>query len=149
MTDGERLAYLAGIVDGEGSLELKLQRSGSLDLVLHGYNSDIPLRDWIVLHFGGKRYDIHRRMRVEKPQWQPMFNWNLSGQVARDLLELLAPYMVIKRAQAEHAIDAWDNRQPMPRSERRWGTGTPGAVIEMRGAAVTKMHDLNRKNRGA
>ena len=147
MNDRERLCYLAGIIDGEGSIELRLNRGISLNLVLHVFNSDKPLMEWIQLYFGGKVYDIHRRARLERPQWQPVYNWNLTSTAARDLLEALAPFMVIKRAQAEHAVEAWAERGDF-RGSGRWH-GMPEGVVEMRKVAVDQMHQLNRKNRGA
>ena len=149
------LAYLAGIVDGEGSIELKWQKNKmSMDLLLHVFNSDRPLFDWIEGHFGGKTYEIHRRVRLLKPQWAQVFNWNLRGQNARDLLEQLVPHMVVKKAQAELAIDFWQHRKPMP-----YGRGIPGQpgirgrmrpsdeTIALRASYKERMHQLNLKNR--
>lgn len=147
------LGYMAGIIDGEGSVELKINKptaGHSLNLVLHVFNSDRPLMDWMQLNFGGKVYDIHRRARVEKPQWQPVYIWNLTSTAARDLLEILAPYMVVKRSQAELAVYAWDNRKAHYRGN---GPGrvrrvVPDEVKAERLAFKNQMHLLNRKNRG-
>lgn len=144
------LAYLAGIVDGEGSVELKIQRTGTMDLLLHIYNSDKPLFDWIVEHFGGRLYEIHRKATTLRPQWQPVYNWNIGGQQARDLLERLLPYMLVKPAQARLAIEAWDARQPTPRNSGKFrGRARPSdEILAMRESYVHQMHLLNRKNRG-
>ncbi len=142
------LAYLAGIVDGEGSIELKLQKSGTLDLIVHVFNSASPLFIWIESRVGaGKTYDIHRRARIERPDWAPVFNWNISGEPASALLIDLLPYLVIKDDQARLAIEAWNNRQPMPRSQRRWGPRTSPDVIAMRQNYVAQMHAFNARYR--
>lgn len=148
------LAYMAAIVDGEGSIELKLQSNKvSVDLLLHVFNSDRPLMDWMREKFGGSVYEIHRKARAEKPQWQPVYNWNLRGQYARDLLVSLHPFMIIKKAQAELAIEYWDNRQVTPRTGEKVGGGRgrnrpSDEVIAMRLSYKERMHALNRKNRG-
>ncbi len=151
MKDTE-LAYLAGIIDGEGSIELRMQRTGSLDLVLHVFNSDAPLFRWIEERFAGTTYEIHRRLRVDKPQWAPMYNWNMRGESARDLLAELEPWMVIKKPQADLAIEAFDNRQPVPRPQKgegRRGRARPSdTVLALRKSYVDQMHFLNTKNRG-
>src|SRR3990167_1533584 len=148
--ENTHLAYLAGIVDGEGSIELVLFKKTTLNLRLHVYNSDRPLFDWIEAHFGGKTYDIHRKARVEKPQWAPVYSWQLQGQRACDLLSLLLPFMVVNVAQAKLAIEAWNARQPVPLAKRGYtGRARPSdAVIAIRHAFVHQMHQLNTKNRG-
>lgn len=146
MTD-TNLAYLAGIIDGEGSIELRMQRSNSLDLIVHVFNSDRPLFDWIEERFGGKTYDIHKRQRVERPQWANVYNWNIGGETAVALLNRLLPFMVVKRAQAMLAVEAWNKRQPIPRSQRRWGAKPTTELIALRKSYVEQMHILNTKNR--
>lgn len=149
-----QLAYLAGIVDGEGSYNLKLQKNRmSLDLMLHVFNSDRSLMDWLTENFGGTFYEIHRRSRLERPQWQPVYNWNLRGEAARDLSAKLAPFLIIKKAQAELAVEFWDNRQATPRTGEKVGGGRgrnrpSDEVIAMRLSYKERMHALNRKNRG-
>lgn len=144
------LAYLAGIVDGEGSFSLRLQKSGAVTLILHIYNSDKPLFDWILERFGGHLYEIHRKARVEKPQWQPVYDWNIGGQQARDLMERLLPYLIVKPAQARLAIEAWDSRQPTPRHGGKYrGRARPAdEVLALRESYVHRMRQLNQKNRG-
>ena len=146
----DALSYIAGILDGEGSIELKMQRKGTLDLTVHIFNSDWPLFEWIETHFGGKTYDIHRRARTEKPQWKPVYNWNIGGQRGRDFLLSVSPNLLIKRPQADLAVEAWDNRQAFYR-----GTGpgrvhliVPEHVIALRRSYVDRMHELNRLHRG-
>lgn len=145
------LAYLAGIVDGEGSFDLKLQVTGSLSLTLHIYNSDKPLFDWTVETFGGRLYEIHRKATALRPQWQPVYDWNIAGQPARDLIERMLPYLKVKPAQARLAIEAWDARQPMPRTTGKFrGRARPSdEVLALRQSYVHQMHLLNRKNRGS
>jgi hypothetical protein len=102
-------AYLAGILDGEGSIVTQdnLWR-------LSVSNTHKPLIDWLA-GFGHCSIVHHRKPRTnpsfktQKPSW----DWILcrQGDVAYCLFQI-APYMIIKRERAHTAIRGITERSP-------------------------------------
>lgn len=103
MSDGRPLAvaWAAGFLDGEGSIQLRRVRPGptpdtGFDVrITAGQKHRLPLQALLDL-FGGS---IHRRR-------DGMFIWDLSGspRVARALEELV-PHLVGKREEAQAVLD--------------------------------------------
>lgn len=89
------LAYIAGIIDGEGSITLqrnKGERNIARPLIAVD-STDRELIDWLHLRLGGsrvtkKKYADHHRQA---------YTWRLKDNRALVLLRLTLPYMVIER----------------------------------------------------
>ena len=118
--DQTKLAWAAGFFDGEGcvaALEGKT-RTGRLQhqLFLDATQSSIPPLSQLADIFGGR---IHPdRPRLNRLTRRPIFHWRLYGaaRVAHALASLL-PYLVVKRPQAEAALelaDTFRRRTPSP-----------------------------------
>ena len=133
-------AYLAGVVDGEGSICLALKKAGNLSFRLQIANTDLRLMDWLTTYVGGHSYRVERKYASRH---KPCYQWMVSGDEASAILVAILPYLHLKAEQAGLAIRAWDVRQPTPISDRRQPTN-PG-ILEMRGEHVEQMHALNRK----
>ena len=89
------LAYLAGIVDGEGCISISTSRKHE-GCRLEVVNTDPRLIEWIHERFGGTI-----RLRDDRPAHQKsIWYWFAGVQTAADILLALLPYLVIKRAQA-------------------------------------------------
>jgi hypothetical protein len=105
--DELKLAYLAGIIDGEGSI---MYVKGSLDkrrnkqyyrVVLRIANNDMDLIQWITDNFPNKWY-------LERKTWRganqdDSFVLNLHYQRAVELITAVEPYLVSKNRQAKIA----------------------------------------------
>ena len=98
------LAYLAGFVDGEGSIQVG---RGQWQHSRRGYTLHLdvkqvdptPLRmlaEW----FGGQV----RRVEPSQPNRLVHFRWGVVGRQAAAALEALLPFLVVKRGQAELAV---------------------------------------------
>ena len=103
----EKLAYLAGIVDGEGSI---MYVKGAMDkrrnkqyyrVVLRVANNDMTLIQWIMDNFPNKWYLEHKRWRGVNQD--DSYILNLHYQHAINLIELIEPYLVSKKIQAKIA----------------------------------------------
>lgn len=94
--NSERLAYMAGIVDGEGCITIHSTR-GYFGLEIYVVNTYKPLLDWVESLFGGATY-------LHKVKTSPRWDWQIRGKDAQDLLITLLPYLIVKRNQAELAI---------------------------------------------
>jgi hypothetical protein len=119
----ENLAYLAGVIDSDGYigvLKSKAQpgntKNPQYGLTVNVTNTSKVLMDWLVENFGGKVYT-----RKHKPglNWKPTYNWILGYRAAKELLEEVLEFLVIKKDRAELGIrlmTGWvkDNRGTHP-----------------------------------
>jgi hypothetical protein len=104
-TDSD-LAYMAGIVDGEGTVYYR-EKTGSLRVSVT--NTHRPLLDWIAERWGGSVNDELNYTGdgcTRKPKWR----WTLSGGPAVVLLRELLPRLIVKAERAVHGIERWEER---------------------------------------
>lgn len=94
------LAYLAGLIDGEGTISCSVLENKKGFLALHKqlsiFNTNIVLISWITSRFGGK---VHSRIRSSKWKEEHQVKW--SATEAAVILEAVLPFLVIKKEQAE------------------------------------------------
>ena len=100
------LAYLAGIIDGEGSVMIKRHRVDSkrgfrFELAVSVTNTALWLLELLKLNFGG-RID---RQKQKKPIHKPCWIWRIDGPSAESCLKALLPFLQLKKAQAELALE--------------------------------------------
>ena len=95
------LAYLAGIIDGEGTITLTKNNAGDLfrRIVVSVSNTDKGLIDWLEAKFGGK---IRIRAR-QRSYYKIAYDWRVANQDALNLLKRVAPYLRVrsKKCRAE------------------------------------------------
>ena len=95
------LAYLAGFFDGEGCINITVRgKVRQVVLRIMIVNTDLTILNAVQQAFGG-----YVSTRLQKnPTWKPFSRVTLSGMAAFSLLELLAPYLVIKQPQVRLAL---------------------------------------------
>jgi hypothetical protein len=96
------IAYVAGFIDGEGFIgiqrnNLVLKIAQCRDGVLHKLKQTFGGN----VHSKGLDYEKH-------PQWSKASEWALYNQKTCDLLKECLPYLVVKREEAEYAIQFWE-----------------------------------------
>jgi hypothetical protein len=91
------LAYLAGLVDGEGTIGISPQQNVRVAIAM----TEEFLPKWIHMSFGGKIY-LHKQRRVN---WKRLTEWVVNGEEANIFLTAILPYLRIKKPQAEIALD--------------------------------------------
>lgn len=105
--DEIKLAYLAGIIDGEGSIMYvklgidKRRNKRYYRVVLRVANNDMTLIQWIMDNFPNKWYlekRIHRKGNTDSS-----YILNLHCQRAVELIEKVEPFLVSKILQAKIA----------------------------------------------
>ena len=143
------LAYAAGFFDGEGTVGINAQKPNvkngrtltmySLKIDIRNTNEDVLL--WLKKNFNGniKYYSIEKlkgSYGATKPQWR----WNISSNQAKDFLELILPYLVVKRKQAELAIIFQKNRKDLLNKEK------PYQLIEIERRELYK-REISKLNR--
>ena len=94
--------YVAAMLDGEGTIVLHKNATGSYFLQVIIYNSSVKLMRWLVSNFGGRYYTRTKQETSKRTQYA----WHPSGKKNRELFLLGAlPYMVIKTEQAKVALE--------------------------------------------
>lgn len=139
--DEWKLAYLGGMIDGDGSIQIrkhpirKARKSHEYQLVVTVANTDRRLLDWLKENFGG---GIHTKKREEN--WSECYEWALqSPKAAYELLKNVKPYFVIKGEQAEVAIEFFETTK----RNRVSGGRVPVWLNNKREEYYQKMKDLH------
>jgi len=136
-------AYLAGFVDGEGSLTIAHTKprgigpSGCWDFRLAVFNSNLTILEKIQEHFGGF---IQVRDRGN-PNWKPAGQLTWTATSAVPVIEAIRPFLIGKAEQADLLLAAQKTRTP---NNKTWD-GLSKEVLEFRLEAKEKMHILNLK----
>lgn len=138
--DVAQLAYIAGILDGEGSIIISSARSKksvnlshSLNLVFA--NSDDELMLWLQHRCGGTMY-----MRPATAKWKSMYRLEVYGRQAEQLIYAICPFLIVKRARAAIAI-AFFNLRDGHRGRHRLDPET----VAQRESLKQRLHVLNRR----
>lgn len=103
------IAYLAGIMDGEGCVSIMKSKplsntsSPSHILRITIANTNKDLIDWLGVKMGGC---TRRASRANYPSaWKDSWQWHIEGFKAMEFLCLVEPYLIIKKAQASIGIE--------------------------------------------
>lgn len=104
-----QIAYLAGIIDGEGSIYIGNfscnPKTGTpyYQTNIEVTNTDEKLIQWLVDNFGG-RTNKYTHKQTPKNSRRPVYRWIISGESLTHLCPILLPYLVIKTKQCEIMI---------------------------------------------
>lgn len=148
------LAYLAGIVDGEGSIciyrvnpaKYNRYQNPAFRGVLNISNTRKELFDWIEKHFGNlNKSKKHRRSIFKKNSTHEryIYEWVIQGHRVLDLCKQLLPYLVLKKRQAEIMIEFRKTFE----LQKGYGAHTPlnPEIIALREDMRVEMSQLNAK----
>jgi hypothetical protein len=94
-------AYLAGLFDGEGYIRCSFKkhhkaRKRNMEFWIIVTNTYLPILDYLKANFGGGIYESPSRSSKHKPS----YFWKLTSRGAFVVLSHMAPYLKIKREQA-------------------------------------------------
>lgn len=91
--DPADLAYLAAIIDGEGSIQVR----GNC-IVLQVSNLSFELVCWLAEIAGAVQLQVNGRRR-------PLWRWYLCNTpITKQVLRAVLPYMIVKRVQTERIL---------------------------------------------
>jgi hypothetical protein len=129
------LAYMAGLIDGEGSLSCIVHGGGKTCYpTISVAMTDFPVIHWLADKWHVTVSNFPRR----DPRYKPQVFVRLSGERARLLCELLLPYLIVKKRQAE-LIQTFPLEARLGRGVRIADTG----INEMRFALRDQINGLN------
>ncbi len=105
MDDKEKFAYMAGLIDGEGTITFVKRGSkypGKFIIRVIVTGTSKELFDWILKEFGGtidvtKVEDIKKELKST----QDIYYWYITTRKAVSLLRECYPFLVIKKKQAD------------------------------------------------
>ena len=143
MPSANDLAWLAGFIDGEGSICLLPRRTTGITPACTIYNTDLSVLEIIRGWFGGQLY-VKRRSPKRKPVGHLVFQ----NDRALRVLHSVRPYLRVKHRQAdlalvfEHAPRYQGFRR---RVEGHYLTSIPNDVIEFRKLLVDEVRALNKR----
>ena len=98
-------SYAAGMVDGEGCIRLckgwsKRDQKYRYVIRITVTQKDYRIPLWLIKNYGGNFYK-----HMMKPAMLKVYRWTLSGQTAKPFIERILPYLILKKDQAELALD--------------------------------------------
>ncbi len=99
-------AYLAGLVDGEGSIIIRKNLGNGnirgLSLIVQVALSNLEVLEWAKTLYGGT-INVYKDKR--DVDWKDIAHWHISSRQAMALLLDIKPYMHVKADEAQIAIE--------------------------------------------
>lgn len=144
-------AYLAGIVDGEGSLyigkfEGPTRRSPHYQTNLTVTNTSVELIDWLHVTFGGARSE-YTPNQTPKNSRKKVYRWAAWSDQLLHICEIIQPFCVIKKREVELMITI---RKTYDREIVQKGTQgialIPKEILEIREACMKEIKSLHNRN---
>lgn len=137
------IAYLAGIVDGEGCISLGYRRKKGKPYItptLQITNTNFRLLD-ILKPLGGSWYKVVDKRTTRKDT----FLWRMAGKEAKELVALIRPFLKLKTEQADIVIN-------LPRHKTVFANGRTQATMtesdfQENIRLVTLMRSLNSRGK--
>jgi hypothetical protein len=142
----EKVAYLAGLLDGEGTICI-LRGSHketkervwfeSYTLRLSITNTNLALLEWVRQHFGGS---IQERKEVTV-RWNKTWIWYCGGKNASDIIRKCLLFLVAKKEQAKIALTFRETFKG-----KRTAYRIPPNILEERAEAYQLIKNLNGRS---
>lgn len=130
----EDAAYIAGLIDGEGTLSLsRRHRNENRQFVISISNTDTRLLNYVCQTVGAGRIT---RKGISKCTHTPSATYAIDNRQALDLLRQIAPYLQTYKAERAKILDHYQRLTP------RNGKYSP-AQKKARSAFITKFLLLN------
>ncbi len=110
----EKLAYAAGIMDGEGTIVIVVRNRGKYNwyqdsISVHMGTGEVV--DYLYNNFGGNRY-------VRKEVGKTTYIWQMWCKQAREFLKKVMPYLITKKRQAEVFLEMGEIKEASKRFQK-------------------------------
>jgi hypothetical protein len=135
------IAYLAGIIDGEGCFAMHRRRGTHIfGTQLQIGNTDVRMLHWVREHFGGSVKFEKRSQSHHKPMWR----WASATSELESITRAVLPFLIVKREQAELFL-AYRATVSVASHEWRRKDGAPESVKVARQRIHAKLSTLNQR----
>ena len=150
-----QIAYLAGIIDGEGSIYIGNfscnPKTGAkyYQTNMEVTNSDKGLLDWLYNTFGGRIYEYTEK-QTPKNHRCTYYRWIVTGNCLTHLCDLLLPYLICKKRQCEIMIkmrSTYSGKGNGPSIRGKQGIQTNSQeLLDLRQSMMDEMQSLHIRN---
>lgn len=138
MKENRNILYLAGIIDGEGTIGISKQKERQYHLYIQVGNTSEPLMKYLKDNYGGKYCG-----QSKKENRMNSFIWYDNCRKAVNIIKQIQPYLVIKTQQADLAIRAYEDTFRIDYNNR--GTHqVPQFAVDKREYYYQEMKKLNQ-----
>ncbi len=98
----ETLAYIAGLIDGEGSIFVTVgPKGGTVYPTVVVAMTHKPVIEWLASTVAAGKAQLHNQTNLHRhPYMKPQYRFQVFGKRARLLCETLLPYLRVKTEQA-------------------------------------------------
>jgi hypothetical protein len=101
----EELAYIAGLFDGEGCISM--MGPHLIIIISNTFKESLEFVDRVFGILGGGICEMHpsKKVKLVHSNYKRRYDWRIRGKNAARILELLLPYLIIKKEQAILGIE--------------------------------------------
>lgn len=129
-------AYIAGVLDCDGSIFIARTSVRLYQLRVCVYNSRETLTRWFSDTLGGSHNNTKRTGSKRSRE----FIWSVSNAAAADVISLALPYLVVKRKQALLGLEFASTLGGVS-----GGTQLPKPIVELRAKIYQQIRELNKR----
>lgn len=135
--------YLAGFIDGEGTITASLTMSGSGRKEAVHYrllipNTNVEVLEAIQATYGGRMY---RRAKARSPKHRQVYYLYWGGADCIPVIQAVLPHLIIKKRHAEVVLAL--HELAVPRTRAR--AGISDVLLASRAPLVAEIVHLNRR----
>jgi len=111
------LAYMAGVVDSDGSICIvSLAANKQYVVKVAVTNTKIEMLNLFIDHFGGKV----RCRKPKNPLWKNCYEWSLTACKGAEVIRMIKPYLIIKKRQADLTLRLNRTKRVVNSAKCRW-----------------------------
>jgi hypothetical protein len=102
----EKIIYLSGVFDGEGTIAIVKNKPGGKRCIYHCprliiTNTDFNLMLWLKQNFEGNI----RTLKPQKQNHKSCYQWIIGNKKALNLLGKMLPYLIVKKEKAVYVLN--------------------------------------------
>lgn len=114
INDEVRFAYLAGMIDGDGTVRVEKSNHKYQYPRLAITNTDLNMLAWVQDNFGGV-ICCHQSAATKIGHTnylsnKPTYRWDTAGKNAAEILKRIAPYLVVKARKAHEIMKDFNHK---------------------------------------
>ena len=143
------IRYMAGLFDGEGCICLVKQRRTNSDLPIYSIRCVLAMCHKPIIHAIRAQFGGLYSERKGNEKWRNSFSLQWTNNRAKPFLQELMPHLILKREEAEIALDFLENLRHPGTSFWRKASKQEIEVLQAKRELVrAKLSALKRVNHG-